>query len=46
MDSALPAVLVLINIRILQGATEAKQGISPRKPGTNSKARKANEAKT
>ncbi|XP_062354583.1 uncharacterized protein C2orf80 homolog [Cinclus cinclus] len=29
-----------------KGATEAKQGISPRKPGTNSKVRKANEAKT
>ncbi|XP_063255939.1 uncharacterized protein C2orf80 homolog [Prinia subflava] len=45
MDSALPAVLVLINICILQGATEAKQGISPRKPGTNSEGRRANEAK-
>ncbi|XP_075566590.1 uncharacterized protein C2orf80 homolog [Pelecanus crispus] len=29
-----------------QGATEAKQGISPEKPGTDSKARNAKEAKT
>ncbi|XP_075286567.1 LOW QUALITY PROTEIN: uncharacterized protein C2orf80 homolog [Opisthocomus hoazin] len=29
-----------------KGATEAKQGISPEKPGTDSKARNAKEAKT
>lgn len=46
MDSALHAVLVLINICILQGATEAKQEITPEKPGTESKARNAKEAKT
>ena len=46
MDSALHAVLALINICILQGATEAKQGVSPEKPGTDSKARNAKEAKT
>ncbi|XP_075611902.1 uncharacterized protein C2orf80 homolog [Balearica regulorum gibbericeps] len=32
--------------QVYKGATEAKQGISPEKPGTDSKARNAKEAKT
>lgn len=46
MDSALPAVLAFINNCILQGATEAKRGISPENPGTDSKAKNVKEAKT